>query len=362
MINPLSTTGFQQTSMADVLLSMASSRVASELKAEQTDIERRYGSKDDAINAESDRWVTVKAQVNNAGIAVDNGFDAIKEARNLLIGMRNDLADMADDPEFHRDRFNTKLNQLNGAMDMYSKEFNLLGNVQQTDWTPNQIEYRNDLGIGTTTLTGTYAGSDFYITDDSGGQWVPDPDSYSLEYYPEGFPGETDGELISLSNGVTLDSYDADSGAITITLNLGDSEKTVTGTLHQGGNGLMGAWFYGDFLDGDGAVDEDKLNAARDAITRAELEIDLAEGHLVGLKNQVDMDSRHADREIKALSNSRRDNLYDQLEETTDLQQKFQQQYQVMVTNLENMSLEQQRYLDIFASTLANSPFLDTSI
>lgn len=362
MINPLTTKGFSQASMGDTLLNAATSRVAMQVQAERREIQTRFEQREDSLSARSDRWVNVKAQIKNAEIAVDNGFDAIKRARDLMIGMRNDLADMERDPDFHREQFDTKFKQLNAAMDTYAKNFNLIGNVQPTDWTPNEISYRNDLGISTRTLTGTFAGSDFYIADDSGGQWVPDPDSYSLEYYPTGYPGETDGELVSLANGVTLDSYDPDSGAITIKVNLGKTEETVTGTLHQAGNGLMGSWFYGNFEDADGNIDPDKLEAARQAITEAEIQMDLAQGKMASLKNQVDIDTANADKALDDLSEERRDLLREQLQEQLDLQQKVEQQYQAMVNNLDTMDQEQQRYLDIFGSTLARSPLLDTSI
>lgn len=362
MSGVLSTGGFEKASMNDVLLQQIQTRAAKSLSEKQANIQERYTEKNNVVAARSDRLIQVKASINNAEIAVENGMDAVKEARQLLWNMANDLSDMAEDPEFYREQFDQKLYLLNDSMNKYEKKFNLVGNVQQTDWTPNEVEYRRDLDGGTTKMTGTFGGSDFYVVADDGAVWVPDLESDILEEYPTGFPGERSKNLVSTRVGLSVDSYDEATGAITLSMNMGETTKTVSGTLHKGGLEMMGSWYYNGFLDAGGNVDPDKIAAAREALNEAESRLDIVQGSLAINQGIVESDKIRNDEDMKLSQSERKDLLLSQLQEQSNLQTQYQQEYQAMVLNLSNMASQQQRYVDMFGATIQMNPLLSVDV
>ena len=58
-----------------------------------------------------------------------------------------------------------------------------MGSVNPNDYSPNQIQYRNDLATGVTTLTGTNLGNDFRIVGNDGTTWTANVDSDTITAY-----------------------------------------------------------------------------------------------------------------------------------------------------------------------------------
>ena len=154
----------------------------------------------------------------------------------------------------------------------------MVGNINPIDYSPNQIEYRNDLGIGSTTLTGTYIGTNFRIFADDGTVWEPELGTDILQATSsQGGPkqeyttddGQTINKATSTRNGITLNSYDPDTGAISLDISIvpTDAPITVTGTLERTGLGIMQSWFYNDF-----ATEADRTAAFQD-ISDAEVDL-----------------------------------------------------------------------------------------
>ena len=149
-------------------LRFAKKKVVIDEKLEQTDAK---------ISAESDRFISVKAQINNAQAAVDNGRESIDEIRNTLLNLRTTVAlaaEEGEDVKFRAEEFDLAFNAINNEANRVGKAFNLVGEINRIDYSPNEIEYRSDLGIRTTKLEGTHAGSDYRINVLDGTVWVPE--------------------------------------------------------------------------------------------------------------------------------------------------------------------------------------------
>ncbi|MCA9221532.1 MAG: hypothetical protein KDA71_14475 [Planctomycetales bacterium] len=238
----------------------------------------------------------------------------------------------------------------------------MVGYINRVDFSPHTIEYRADLALKVTELQGTYIGHDWRIHANDGTYWVPDLGADSLTQYSE-LQGEvqkttlSDGteadKTSSLRNAVTLVSYDSTTGAITLDVTFDPSQpaETVTGTLEQEGNGLFGSWFY------DGLTTSTGRQQAFDAIEKAEIELTSRESILQKAAGLVATDSRKIDEELDRLSKDKVAALTEQLDETEQLQVTTAQQIFAMQTNLDNLSQQQQNYINAFAG-FVRSPFL----
>lgn len=350
-----------QNVLFDQIRATAAQRFADEKGA----IDNAAKARTDALDAESERAVNVKAQINNAKLAVENGQEAIANIRTKLLEIRTSVALAAEpdeDVEVRAGEFDGTVNAINGEADNGGRAFGLTGNIDRTDFTPNSIEYRKDMKFGVAVLQGTYIGTDWRVEASDGTVWVPDLAADTVSNY-SGLQGEikkttlSDGspfdKTTSLRNGITLTSYDATTNAITfeVTFDPDQPPEVVTGTFKQTGIGLMGSWFYDKLETAAGR------KAAFAAIEKADIELTSREAQLQLAAGTVTTDSRKADEEINRLTKDKVAVLTDQLTKTEKLQMTTAQQIQAMMTNLENLSQQQQNYINAFAGYV-QSPFL----
>jgi hypothetical protein len=346
---------------------------AKRFAAKKVAIDDTYKQRQTAIDAESNRWISVKADIYNAKAGIDTNKESLKTIADTLLDLRGtvDLAGQTgEDEKFRAQQFDAKLMGINGEADRVGRAFNLIGSINRTDFSPNQVEYRNDLGVGKTTLTGGYAGSDYRIEASDGTVWVPDLDSNSLTQFSalQGVKrtvtitgagsSVTLDKTASYTNGISLVSYDAASGAITlnISINPDDPPFVVTGTLKRTGIGLMPAWFY------DGLATSTGRSRAFKDINEAEARLSLAGAAVQQAAGKVSIDARRADNTLGDLSKQNTKALTDQLEASQKLKLEYTQQVQAMQNNLDQLSRQQQNYLDAFASQINDSPFLSVII
>lgn len=350
------------TSLINQMKATANQRLVDQQNA----IQEAATQKRDAINLQNERWISVKAQVNNAQIAVENGREGIAKISQTLLLMRGSVAGTQDDLAFYKDLFDSQVTQINNEADSGGKAFNLIGGINRMDYTPNQIEYRNDTGIGFTRLTGTYAGSDFRIEANDGTVWIPDLGSDLIEAYSSlGGTAQkyTTGEGVqirkatSTRNGIELVSYNAQTNAITVQISVVPHEApiTVTGQLKRHGSGIMQSWFYNDF-----ATAADRTRAFND-ISAAEVAMVSVGADLERSAAQTTLDQRKVDRALDELTAQSGKVQLEQMEQLEEVRMKAAQQYQAMLTNLNNMSAQQQNYLNAFAGFI-DSPFAQASL
>ncbi len=343
----------------------ANARLAEQLKQ----INDVAAQKKQALNLEMDRWVTVKAQINNAEIYVSNGQDAADEVNQLLLDMRSSIAQTAqkgEDPKFWREKFDAQVNSINLQAESGTAASNLVGNLNPVDLSPNQIEYRSDLGSGSTTLTGTYIGTNFRITGNDGTVWVPDTQADFIQAY-KGLQGEAqtyttaDGQKIakatSTRNGLKLISYNPKTHDITVNISVVPTEPpvVVTGKLDTNGIGVMQSWFYNNF-----ATKADRDRAFAD-INKAEVSVVSAKGDLQRSAVQVGMDQKRATQALNRLGTASADATAAQQQQQQDTKVKAAQQYLAMQANLQNLQSVQSNYLSAFSGFI-DDPFAQASL
>ncbi len=230
-----------------------------------------------------------------------------------------------------------------------------MGNINRQDGTYNTIEYRNSITLDSTTLTGTYIGSDFRIEGNDGKVWIPDLGSDFIQSYSNNGTtaekyttdaGQTINKGTSTRNGLKLISYDPQTKDITVEISVvpDDAPITVTGKLKKNGIGVMQSWFYNEF-----ATDADRKRAFTD-INSAEVNLASASSDIQRSATQTAIDNRHADNALNDLSRQTVDVRNDQMKQNQDIQLKAAQQYLAMQANLQNLQSQQANYLAAFAS------------
>ena len=333
---------------------------------EQQAIEERTRQQRDAINTLNERWINVKAQINNAQVAVDSGQESLEKSANTLLLMRGSVEGAADDPDFYLDQFNDFVNELYNEAESAGNAFNLVGNINPIDYTPNQIEYRTDLGFGSTTLTGTYIGTNFRIFADDGTVWEPDLGTDILQATSsQGGPkqeyttddGVTINKATSTRSGITLNSYDPDTGAVSLDISIvpTDAPITVTGTLERTGLGIMQSWFYNDF-----ATEADRAAAFQD-ISNAEIDLTSAGAEIARSAAQLSIDQKRVNQALDDLTEQSADVSNKEFDELEEVRIRAAQQFLAMEANLDNLSRQQRNYLDAFAGFIS-SPFLRATL
>ncbi|MGB1027014.1 MAG: hypothetical protein ACPGYL_10700, partial [Rhodospirillaceae bacterium] len=185
---PLSTLAGGATlgSFATNGLQQAQINALNNFQQKQEDVRASSAEREAALNRETDRFIKVKAQINNAAVAIDNGLESLDEIETKINEMKALLGDIEREStsEFYRDEYDEKLREINLAADIYSQAFNPIGRVQdRLTWEPNTITYRPDFTSTEVELEGVYAGSDFNITADDGTIWIPDLQASTLEQY-----------------------------------------------------------------------------------------------------------------------------------------------------------------------------------
>ncbi len=356
----LSNNGLASMDWKQVVYNQIVQRKSEELDATSAKLQDAFESKSTYYDTKSNQYAKVKASVSNAGVAVENGEEGITAIKDLLLQMRITVglygeADTDEAKAALKTKFDDYVDQINRTADTYAPAYNPIGNVVSTDWTPNEITFTSDIAGDETSIGGTYVGSDFYVAADDGTTWVPDPGSSSITQYTvyntqnERDSTKADG-FASTRTGLRLDSYDPETGRITMTVDPENSATQVTGTLKTGGLGVMQSWFYDlDSEEGRAAVTE--------AITKADNTVAAAEGQLGGMAVVVKAAGDKVDKSLNALNADRSDAMKAQLSATYAAQVKQQQELQILKQTFENMSAQQSYYTSIFANSGRSSIF-----
>jgi len=355
--------GLQSMDWKQITFNQIVQRKTEELSEKNEAIAERYDSKTALFQAQAMKWATLKAGVNNASIAVENGNEGIDEIDDKLLQLRILVGNYAEETdsvakEKLKTQFDDYIDEINRTADNYGKNYNPIGNVVSTDWTPNTISYHNDLADNETSLSGTYIGTDFYVDSDDGTQWIPDPGTSTITQYEvyntENEPDSTKGEgFTSTRSGLQLNSYDPETGAVEITVDPnGEDATTVTGTMKMGGLGLMQSWFQD--LDS-----EEGRAAIITAIDKADVLVSSAKSQMVSMQASINLDLAKVQRGLDGVTEQRSDSMRAQLTEQYELQTKEQQEIQILQDNFEQMGAQAEQYKNIFASSVQTNPLFD---
>lgn len=352
------------SSASTMLLQQIKNNANQRLVEAQKQIDAVAKQRLDAINVLSDRWITVKAQINLAQAYVSNGRDTVQKISDTVLQLRIAVANAAEpgtDVKNWREQYDMQANKLNILADSGTSTSSLIGNINRTDFTPNKTEYRIDLGAGYTILRGTYAGFDFRIEANDGTVWIPDLASDLIQAYAGGgskalkyttTDGQTVNRATSTRNGLEVVSFNPQTKQITLNVTVVPTEPpvVVTGTLKTAGIGVMQAWFYNGFK-----TPADCKRALKD-LTAAEVNLTSVKADLQRSQTQVDMDQRRVNRAFEDLSKQSAKTRTDQQNQSQELKIKTAQQYLAMQANLQNLQSVQTNYLNAFGG-FVQDPF-----
>lgn len=358
----LSNDGLASMSWQQVVYNQIVQRKTAELDATSNELQEAFDNKSSFYDAQSNQLAKIKAGISNAGLAVENGQDGIKEIKNNLLQMRilvGQYGEATNDEERTRirDQFDDYVDQINRTADTYSAAYNPIGKVVPTDWTPNTISFTKDLAGNSVDMQGTYIGADFYIQADDGTTWVPDAGSSSITQYTiynthNPVDSTKAAGFASTRNGLELVDYDPDTGDVSLIVDPNNAATPITGKLVTGGIGLMQSWFYGS-LDS-----EEGRQAASAALDQADTMVAAAEARVGSMSVTVQSADSAIDRSLDDLNADRSDAMKEQLTATYTAQVKQQQELQVLQQTFQNMASQQSYYKSIFANS-GSSPLFD---
>lgn len=356
----LSNNGLSSFNWQQVVYDQIVQRKSEELQASADKLNAAMsGTADPYYENMANRFAATKASITNAEMAVKNGEKGTEKVRELLVTMRTAVCNYGESESKSnlRTQFDDAVDQINRTVDLYSKDYNPIGNVDQTLWTPNQISFTSDLMRPETTMSGTYAGADYYIAADDGTTWVPDPGASTITQYTSFSPSSPETSVkgegyTSTRGGIKLNSYDAATGKISVTINPNHANSyPVTGTLKTGGIGVMQSWFYDlDTAEGRDAVLK-SIAAAEAKLTGTDANLTMMSTTLKTASGKVE-DAQNAFRETRSKA------MQQTITENYEAQVKAQQELQILQNTFSTMSTQQANYATLFNS-VKTSPLFD---
>ena len=165
---------------------------------------------------------------------------------------------------------------------------NLLGSQPQSNFT-----YETSIFGATESVSRSFLGFDYTITDTGGNIWVRDGTSTPLLRRLDGTTGLPTGESASLSNGIRLDSFANDTIDFTIAFDTA-AAQSFTGTISRTGLSFLDAWLYDGLQTTDGRnraiADLENAKTVIDA-NRARLQAELATAQFFQSRSLGNIDS-----------------------------------------------------------------------
>jgi len=120
----------------------------------------------------------------------------------------------------------------------------LIGNTEGPDWKTDDIYTpTSNAGGGILEIKGAFLGVDFQVTDTNGLHWRLDAIDKTFYQYSSDGTGKRTGQSMP-AEGMTIESYDPISGAITY-----GGTGTLDGTLQRVGLNILTSEYYKNFAD-----------------------------------------------------------------------------------------------------------------
>jgi len=200
------------------------------------------------------KMVAFKEKISNNVSAVSKAKDAINWAKTYLNRAKTDLNNIlgsssSADRTAAAASFDGHLSSIHGKVNGANQQvefnnINLIGNTEGPDWKTDDIfTPTNNSGGGILQIKGAFLGVDFQVTDANGLHWRLDPiDNTFYQYNSDGI-GKRTGQSMP-AEGMTIESYDPISGAITY-----GGTGTLDGTLQRVGLNILTSEYYKSFSD-----------------------------------------------------------------------------------------------------------------
>ena len=200
------------------------------------------------------KMVAFKEKISDSVSAVSKAKDAINWTKTYLNRAKTDLSNIlgsssSADRTAAATSFDGHLSNIdgkaNGANQLVGfNNINLIGNTEGPDWKTDDIYTpTSNAGGGILEIKGAFLGVDFQVTDTNGLHWRLDAIDKTFYQYSSDGTGKRTGQSMP-AEGMTIESYDPISGAITY-----GGTGTLDGTLQRVGLNILTSEYYKNFAD-----------------------------------------------------------------------------------------------------------------
>lgn len=236
-------------------ISLITQRLLERSKEESADVAVNFESP--AIlraTREISKMVAFKEKISDSVSAVSKAKDAINWTKTYLNRAKTDLNNIlgsssSADRTAAATSFDGHLNNINGKVNGANQlvgfnNINLIGNTEGPDWKTDDIYTpTSNTGGGILEIKGAFLGVDFQVTDTNGLHWRLDAIDKTFYQYSSDGTGKRTGQSMP-AEGMTIESYDPISGAITY-----GGTGTLDGTLQRVGLNILTSEYYKNFAD-----------------------------------------------------------------------------------------------------------------
>ena len=236
-------------------ISLISQRLLERSKEDSADVAVNFESP--AIlraTREISKMVAFKERISDSVSAVSKAKDAINWTKTYLNRAKTDLSNIlgsssSADRTTAATSFDGHLSNINGKVNGANQlvgfnNINLIGNTEGPDWKTDDIYTpTSNAGGGILEIKGAFLGVDFQVTDTNGLHWRLDAIDKTFYQYSSDGTGKRTGQSMP-AEGMTIESYDPISGAITY-----GGTGTLDGTLQRVGLNILTSEYYKNFAD-----------------------------------------------------------------------------------------------------------------
>ena len=236
-------------------ISLISQRLLERSKEDSADVAVNFESP--AIlraTREISKMVAFKERISDSVSAVSKAKDAINWTKTYLNRAKTDLNNIlgsssSADRTAAATSFDGHLSNIDGKVSganqlVGSNNINLIGNTEGPDWKTDDIYTpTSNAGSGILEIKGAFLGVDFQVTDTNGLHWRLDAIDKTFYQYSSDGTGKRTGQSMP-AEGMTIESYDPISGAITY-----GGTGTLDGTLQRVGLNILTSEYYKNFAD-----------------------------------------------------------------------------------------------------------------
>ncbi|MBB4284851.1 hypothetical protein [Roseospira goensis] len=342
---PTSTSSLSTTRIAE--------RMYTDMRKKTDAVQLAYQSDLDPLNARLGSVAGRLSDAEDIQVAVENGETQVKEIRQLLLDLRVILSSAERNPDhkdFYAAQFNGTLTEINKVADRYADAYNLLGRPDPETLAPAvktlQVE---DFGVDLE-FQGLYAGSSFNLVgtgDSDGTTYQNEPTVNLMQAVTDPGGEELEGTIGHDSDRISAVAVNGESISFTL-----DGTDSFTGTLEQGGIGLMPAWFYDGFTD---------LDAASAAVAEAESALEEVSLNLANIGSRITPIVDRLTREKEQVTGEIATLRGTEEQEIAAIENETRRQFTAVENSLKQSSGDIARYKSILAP-LNRGPFADLNV
>jgi hypothetical protein len=253
-------------------LVLITQQLVERMQAERRDEAVNY-NRSDLVEAtrKKAKLLRFKARVADNVAAATKAKTAIEWTTRILGEMKTELQTLmgSTDPAARTaaaTSFGAQLADINSRVDGANQQIgvrnvNLIGGTTGPGFDTDSIFSATSERGGQVMIEGAYMGTRFNIEDAEGFLWRYDDATKAYVQFVSDSTGARTGNTVSAVD-LTLTSYDHDTGAVVF-----GGSGTLSGTVVQGGIGVLPAQFYGDFAD-DASIQQaiDDIDAAANKV------------------------------------------------------------------------------------------------